>query len=120
MNYKHFFSIGLLAIADSNYKFVYVDVGYFGKDSDSTIFRNSSLWKNVEQNNLNIPSSTRIPGIDIALPYAFVGDEAFRLDTHLLRPYSGTHLPVRKKIFNYRLTRARCYVECTFGILSNK
>jgi len=32
MNYKHFFSIGLLAIADTNYKFIYVDIGSFGKD----------------------------------------------------------------------------------------
>nr|CAI5820533.1 unnamed protein product [Callosobruchus analis] len=43
MNYKHFFSIILLGIADSNYNFVYVDIGSFGKDSDATIFQNSSL-----------------------------------------------------------------------------
>ncbi|XP_025413308.1 protein ALP1-like [Sipha flava] len=120
MNYKHYFSIGLLAIADANYKFIYVDVGSYGKDSDSTIFKNSALWENLKKNNLNIPASTTVPGVDISLPYAFVGDEAFGLDKHLLRPYSGTHLPVRKKIFNYRLSRARRYVECTFGILSNK
>ncbi|XP_015378544.1 PREDICTED: uncharacterized protein LOC107172762, partial [Diuraphis noxia] len=125
MNYKLFFSIGLMAVADANYKFVYIDVGSYGKDSDSTIFRNSSLWKNLERNNLernnlNIPESSQVPGINIPLPYAFVGDEAFSLSKHLLRPYSGTHLPDRKKIFNYRLTRARRYVECTFGIFSNK
>lgn len=109
IKYKHFFSIGLMAVADANYKFIYVDVGSYGKDSDSTIFRNSVLWKNLERNILNIP-----------IPYAFVGDEAFGLNTHLLRPYSGTHLPNRKKNFNYRLTRARRYMECAFGILSNK
>lgn len=123
MNYKHFFSIGLLAIADTNYRFIYVDIGSFGKDSDSTIFRNSLLWEKLEKNHLNIPAPTpsnTFPEIDISLPYAFVGDEAFGLDKHLLRPYSGTHLPVKKKVFNYRLTRARRYIECTFGILSNK
>lgn len=120
MNYKHFFSIGLLAIADTNYKFVYVDVGSYGKDSDSTIFRNSSLWKHMERNTLSIPTPTQLPECDIAIPYAFVGDEAFGLHRNLLRPYSGTHLPVHKRVFNYRLSRARRYIECTFGILSNK
>lgn len=76
--------------------------------------------KNLERNNLNIPLSSLVPGVNIPLPYTFVSDEAFGLDTHFLRPYSGTYLPDRKKHFNYRLTRSRRYVECTFGIPSNK
>jgi len=42
-NYKHYFSVVLLAIVDSNYKFVYVDIGSFGKDTDSSIFKNSTF-----------------------------------------------------------------------------
>lgn len=42
-NYKIFFSIVLLAVVDSDYKFIYVDVGSFRKDSDSTIFKNYTL-----------------------------------------------------------------------------
>uniref|UniRef100_A0A8C5LZJ8 DDE Tnp4 domain-containing protein n=1 Tax=Leptobrachium leishanense TaxID=445787 RepID=A0A8C5LZJ8_9ANUR len=117
-NYKHFFSIRLLAVADANYSFVYV--GSYGKDSDSTLFRNSTLWNEIESGSLNIPRPAPLPGSDVAVPYAFVGDKAFGLSTHLLRPYSGTHLNVKKRVFNYRLSRARRYVECTFGILSNK
>jgi hypothetical protein len=30
-NYKHFFSILLLAMCDSEYKFMYIDVGAYGK-----------------------------------------------------------------------------------------
>uniref|UniRef100_A0A8C5MH56 DDE Tnp4 domain-containing protein n=1 Tax=Leptobrachium leishanense TaxID=445787 RepID=A0A8C5MH56_9ANUR len=119
-NYKHYFSIGLLAVADANYSFVYVDVGSHGKDSDSTLFRNSTLWNEIESGSLNIPRAAPLPGSDVTVPYAFVGDEAFGLSTHLLRPYSGTHLNVKKRVFNYRLSRARRYVECTFGILTNK
>lgn len=39
-NYKHFFSIVLLAICDSNYNFTYVDVGSYGKSADSQIYKN--------------------------------------------------------------------------------
>ena len=44
-----------------------------------------------------------------------VGDHAFSLTDKVLRPYKGHFLSDTKKIFNYRLCRAR-----RFGILSNK
>jgi len=37
-----------------------------------------------------------------------------------IRPFGGYHLATTKKVFNYRLSQARRYVECAFGILSNK
>lgn len=120
-NYKNFYSIVLLAIVDSNYRFTYIHVGSFGKDSDSTIFKNSSLWNKLQNNSLNIPSPNFIPSINyIPIPYAFVGDEAFGLSTNVLRPYAGKYLQDIKRTFNYRLSQARRYVECSFGILSNK
>lgn len=119
-NYKSYFSINLMAVADANYRFVYVDVGSYGKDADSTIFENCSLWRGIENETLHIPPSEEIPGIDISMPYAFIGDDAFPLSKHLLKPYAGKSLAVNKRIFNYRLSRARRFVECTFGILANK
>ena len=38
-NYKHFFSILLLALVDANYCFIVVDVGAVGKSSDSNVFK---------------------------------------------------------------------------------
>jgi len=37
-NYKHFFSLILMAICDANYCFTIIDVGSFGKESDCNIF----------------------------------------------------------------------------------
>jgi len=33
-NYKDFFSVVLIAVADTNCRFVYVDIGSYGKDCD--------------------------------------------------------------------------------------
>jgi hypothetical protein len=50
----------------------------------------------------------------------FVGDEAFAVRRNLLRLYGGRNLSNEKLVFNYRLSRARRYAECSFGILTNK
>lgn len=121
LNYKHFFSITLMAIVDANYRFVYVDIGAYGKDCDSSIFQQTVFWQLLEEGKLDIPRPTPLDGgEDIDLPYVLLGDEAFALSTNLLRSYGGHNLDVAKKVFNYRLSRARRYVECAFGIMSNK
>lgn len=38
LNYKGYFSIIVMAVADSDYKFTYVDIGVYGKDCDSSVF----------------------------------------------------------------------------------
>ncbi|PNF19561.1 hypothetical protein B7P43_G18008 [Cryptotermes secundus] len=93
-NYKHYFSILLLALADSNYQFVCVDVGSYGKDSDCSIFKNSSLWTAL------VPKREQFCGVTSAVPYVIVGDEAFVLTNFLLTPYAGNDLS-KKKVFNY-------------------
>lgn len=119
-NYKNYFSIVVMAVVDSNYKFIYAQVGAYGKDCDSSIFKNSNFWKGIENGTFDIPSAEILPGIDKAIPYFFIGDEGFALHKHLLRPFGGSMLSIKKRIFNYRHCRARRYVECAFGILSNK
>ena len=54
------------------------------------------------------------------MPFVIVGDEAFALSQHVLRPYLSRNLDVARRIYNYRLTRARIIVECAFGIVCNK
>lgn len=120
--YKKHFSTVLLALVDGNYKFIAIDVGAYGKNSDSTIFRNSSLGRSLDSNRLNIPPCKIPPGGNVALPHVIVGDEAFPLSTNVMRPYGREQAreDEEKKIFNLRLSRARNTVEDTFGQLVKK
>ncbi|XP_071629468.1 uncharacterized protein [Temnothorax longispinosus] len=121
-NYKNSHSLVLLAMCNANYIFTFVDIGAYGRRSDGGIFKDSLLGQKLEGNKMNIPDSTPISDVRATpLPYCIVGDEAFPLKTYLLRPYPGkqsTELP--KRIFNYRLSRARRVIENTFGILVAK
>ncbi|XP_040187323.1 protein ALP1-like [Rana temporaria] len=120
-NYKKYFSFVLMAVADANYCFTYIDIGSYGSSADSTIFGNSNFGQMLRSDDLDLPQCRPLPGTNgPPLPSVFVGDEAFSLGTNLLRPYSGHSLTEERRVFNYRLTRARRVVECTFGILANK
>lgn len=70
------------------------------------------------ENELNIPEKKPLPNDENGK--VLVGDEAFALSKFVLRPYPSRNLPVKQRIFNYRLSRARRMIECTFGILANK
>lgn len=120
-NYKSAHSIVLLALVDSDYSFVYIDVGSNGRVSDGGIFRKSSLSLALESNGLNIPPRKCLPGRHAAIPHVIVGDSAFPLKENIMKPFATSDLSERKnRIFNYRLSRARRVVENAFGIMSNR
>ncbi|GBN49710.1 hypothetical protein AVEN_120547-1 [Araneus ventricosus] len=120
-NHKNYFSILLLALCDASYKFLFVDIGAYGKSSDSTVFKESVFFKELQNNMLKVPPPQgSFTGMAEPMPFLFVADEGFGLSTHVLRPYSGKCLTVKKRVLNYRLSRARRNIECSFGILANK
>lgn len=120
-NYKKTFSIVLMAIVDADYKFICLDVGAYGKNSDEDIFSNSTIGKALISNTFNVPESTNLPGTEITAPYVIIRDEAFPLTTYIMKPYPKHQLgDQRKNIFNDRLSRARKVVENSFWILSQK
>lgn len=121
-NYKRTFSIVLLALADAEYRFTFVQVGDFGRTSDGGVFSGSALGRGMEAKTLSVPADCPLPGSGVQgpLPYTMVGDAAFPLKTYLMRPFPGNRIPRWRQMFNYRLSRARMVVECAFGILSSR
>lgn len=122
-NYKEYFSIHLMACADGSGSFTSIDVGEYGRNSDSGVFKNSGLDLALNNNILNIPNPRPLPGEEEfgrSFPYYFAADEGFPLCTYIMRPYNVRSLNNNRRIFNYRLSRGRKIIECAFGMLVSK
>ncbi|KAB0790574.1 hypothetical protein PPYR_15024, partial [Photinus pyralis] len=105
-NYKGHFSIVLLACCDADYKFIWVDIGAWGSEHDSGIFRRSKMGKDLNEGIVKLPAASKLPGSETVMPYFFVGDEAFPLKSYIMRPYPGK--------------LARRTIENAFGILASR
>lgn len=119
-NYKGFNSIVLMALADADLKFIYIDVGTNGRVSDGGVWAKCGLRRALEDDTLHVPAPKPLPGRQLPVPYAVVADEAFGLKPWIMRPYPRAQLDKKKHIFNYRLSRARRCVENVFGVLANR
>ena len=115
-NYKGFHSLVLMAICDSNYCFLLVDIGGYGHDNDASLFSQSDIGISLNNSRMNIPDPEFVH--DRLLPYVLVSDEIFPLKPWLMKPYSAKNLDEKKLIYNYRLSRSRRTIENAFGILS--
>ena len=86
-NYKHFFSIVLMALVDAKYRFLYCDVGCNGQVSDGGVFAQTSLQDSLSNKTANIPTPTFLPGTDQLMSFHIVADEAFPLREDIMKPY---------------------------------
>ena len=120
VNYKKTHSIVLLGVCDAKYKFILVDIGDSGRQSDGNVYANSNLGYAIENKLLNVPLDAKIIGSARVLPYVFVADDAFGLKRHMMKPYPFSNLSENKLVFNYRLSRARRVIENTFGICASR
>lgn len=119
-NYKNYYSLVLQGVADANLKFVAVDVGAYGRQSDGGVFRYSALYRNLQNQHLKLPADSYLPNSNLKVPHVLIWDEAYPFCTYLMKPYPRNALNNDKTIFNYRLSRARRVVECAFGICTSK
>lgn len=120
-NYKKFHSINLQAVADAKCRFLFIDVGGYGRQHDAGVYYHSNICDFIE-NDENFPPHQFIEGnvIEPAMPFTFLADDAYPLRTRIMKPYDGIGLSNSEKIFNGRLSRARICVERAFGILVSK
>ena len=61
-NYKNYFSIVLMAVVDAGYRFIMVDVGNYGSNSDTGIWKNSVIGRRHITLICNCPQESYYPG----------------------------------------------------------
>ncbi|XP_070552294.1 uncharacterized protein [Ptychodera flava] len=118
-NRKGFYSIVLQAIADDNYCFMNVNVGWAGSVHDARVFANSSVYQKLQENTLFPNITENISGVEI--PLVLLGDPAYPLLQNLMKPFSDNgRLTPHQHRFNRRLSSARMVIENAFGRLKGR
>lgn len=118
-NCKGFYRVVLFSVIDSDYNFIYADVGCQCRISDGGLYRGTKFKKALEENIAYFPPECPLPGKTATTPLVFLADDAFPLTPNVMKPYSGSHTPKSKrKLFNSRLNRGRRVSENVFGVIS--
>lgn len=96
-NYKGSFSVVLMALVDSKYRFTYCNIGAKGSVSDGGVFSGTTFYKKLKNAELNLPPSEPLPGRTVPTPYVIGADDAFPLEEHIMKPLprrdlSGTQI----------------------------
>ncbi|XP_065427403.1 uncharacterized protein LOC135976296 [Chrysemys picta bellii] len=114
INRKGYFSMVLQALVDHKGRFTNINVGWPGRVHDARIFRNTTLFKGLQQGTY-FPDQKITVG-DVEMPIVILGDPAYPLMPWLMKPYTGS-LDRSQELFNYRLSKCRMVVECAFARL---
>lgn len=74
----------------------------------------------IFENKMDLSKADSLEGSSVSekVPHYLVGDEAFQLQSWLLRSYPSQGIPVEQVVLNYRLSRTHRVIENTFKILS--
>ena len=108
-----------MAVCNTNYCFSLIDIGQYGSNNDSGVLAASKMGELFKDNEMNLPSSSKISGSDdLDFPYFPLGDEIFPLKPWLMRPFPGKNATEEERVYNYRHSRARRCIGNAFGILS--
>ena len=88
-DYKGGHSIILMRVVGPVYEFINDGVGMNGRMSAGGNWNRNSFRKALEDesNPVEISPAKPLPGRNVNIPHVFVGDDAFGLNSYLMKPY---------------------------------
>jgi hypothetical protein len=102
---KGFYAINVQVIVDRKKRVLYRSILSRGAEHDSSAFKQSSLYKILQQKWRLL----RDKG------FYFIGDSAYALRSYLLTPFDGTMHGTHQDNYNFFHSSCRICVECAFG-----
>ena len=89
-DYKHTFSINLMALVDAQYRSIFVDIGQYGSNADGPVFQKSKFGSMFMNDQLNVPGPKPLLKARFLgnMPHVIVAGEAFPLCPNIMRPYT--------------------------------
>jgi len=117
-NFKNFYSVVLMAMVDSRYRFIWGSCGFPGNSHDAIIFQSTALWEKLKGDDFIPDIGHKVA--DITIRPLVIGDSAFPFQPWLLKPYTNAILTEKQRYFNYRLSRARMVTEGAYGQLKGR
>jgi hypothetical protein len=117
VNRKYYASYNCQAICDDRYIFRDVCVKHPGSNHDAAVFRNSSLFREMD----NLPKHDRVLN-GVVVPLHIIADPAYPMLPNLIKPYAGksSTLEPFKQSFNVYHASARNCIEVAFGRLKSR
>lgn len=119
-NYMGFESIVLQAAADSSYEFIFAECGGEGSSLDAETLAATHFFKELTDDQLTLPPPEPVGDYPHALPYCFIGDEAYGLRSDFVQPYPQRNILPHHAIYNQLHGKAWRYVECSFNIMTKQ
>ncbi|KAJ8878507.1 hypothetical protein PR048_019085, partial [Dryococelus australis] len=105
----------LLGIANASYELLYFSFGTNGRVSDGGVFEASDLSKKTRKREPELAKGGNCRWKKYAWRMTH-----FHLGNFIMKPFSRKVATPARKIFNYRLSRARRVIESVFGIIGER
>jgi len=77
----------LLAVVDAEGRFVMVDVGAAGRNSDSSLFISSTIRQSFESGASQVPADSDLGELE-SIPYFLLGDGGLAMAPYLVKPFN--------------------------------
>ena len=110
----------LHVVVDSESRFIFVDIGAYGKQSDGGTFSGSTLYQFLADSESLLPKSASFEGSGTEMPFVILGNKAYPPKTFLMKPLARKNMSCEERAFNCRLLQARRCFECDFGVIIAK